>query len=185
MIHADAASCWLMLQHYCLLHRIRHGIINSKTSIIEVGRNHLVSSASMIEATHLLFLDSDIMCPPDTLERLLGHGKDMVGATYVMRRAPYRLTHTNLDGTHTLSSDSLHEVKRLPTGCLLIDMKVFSTLGQPVFRVPWDEKGNYTSEDNDFCDRARLAGYSCWLDPKLSGELKHLGQYGYSVTDAV
>ncbi len=183
-VPADAAFSWMVLQHYCLNQGIHHAIVNPKTSLIEVGRRNAVIAAHQVQATHLFFLDSDIQCPPDTIERLLAHQKDIAGASYVMRRPPFRLTHTNLDETHTLGK-GLYEVMRLPTGCMLIDMRVFEKTGKPYFRVPWGNDGNYVSEDNDFCDRARERGCSIWLDADLTPELRHLGQYPYSTADAV
>lgn len=185
MVHADAAACWIIMQHYNLVRGIRHGIINTKCSLVEVGRNNGVAAAQQIQATHLLFLDSDIMCPPDTLERLLRHEKPVVGATYTKRRGPFDLTHRELDGSPGRIGEGLREVSRLPTGCLLIDMKVFDALAKPYFHVRWKQDGSFISEDNVFCDKAREAGFTCWLDVELSRELQHLGQYGYRLEDAV
>lgn len=186
MVHADAVACWLILQHYCLIKGLRHGIVNSKCSLIEVGRNNLVSAARQIEATHLLFLDSDMMVPPDTLARLLAHDKPIVGATYTKRRGPFDLTHRELNGgPGQIGKPGLREVSRMPTGCLLIDMSVFEKLSKPYFPVKWSEAGDCISEDNVFCDRAREAGFSVWLDMDLSREVQHLGQHGYRLEDAV
>lgn len=175
-----------MLQHYCLLKGIRHGLVNSKCSLVEVGRNNIVAAAQQIEATHLLFLDSDMMIPPQTLERLMSHGKAIVGATYTKRRGPFDLTHRELDGgPGQLTGAALREVSRIATGCLLIDMKVFEKLTKPYFPVMWSPEGECISEDNVFCDRAREQGFSVWLDMDLSREVQHLGQYSYRLEDAV
>lgn len=186
MVHADAVSCWLMLQHYCLVKGIRHGIVNSKCSLVEVGRNNLVAASQQINATHMLFLDSDMMFPPDTLERLLAHGKEIVGATYTKRRGPFDLTHRELDGgPGQIGAPGLREISRIATGCLLIDLKVFDKLSKPYFPVKWSPEGECISEDNVFCDRAREAGYKVYLDVDLSHEVQHLGQYSYRLEDAV
>jgi hypothetical protein len=186
MVHADAVACWLMLQHYCLVKGIRHGLVNSKCSLVEVGRNNLVAAAQQIEATHLLFLDSDMMVPPQTLERLMSHGKDIVGATYTKRRGPFDLTHRELDGSAgQIGQPGLREVSRIATGCLLINMKVFEKLTKPYFPVMWSPQGECISEDNVFCDRAREQGFGVWLDIDLSQEVQHLGQYSYRLEDAV
>lgn len=186
MVHADAVACWLILQHYCLVKGIRHGLVNSKCSLVEVGRNNLVAAAKHIEATHILFLDSDMMVPPDTLERLLRHGKSIVGATYTKRRPPFDLTHRELDGgPGQIGASGIREVSRMPTGCLLIEMAIFEKLSKPYFPVKWSPEGECISEDNVFCDRARELGYGVWLDVDLSREVQHLGQYSYRLEDAV
>jgi hypothetical protein len=176
MVHADAASCWLMLQHYCLVKDIRHALVNTKCSrSVDVGRNNGVSAALQVESTHLFFIDSDMMFPPDTLERLLKH--DM----------PFDLTHRELDGgPGTILNQPLREISRLATGCMLIDMKVIAALKKPYFHALWNEgTAECISEDNVFCDKARAAGFSVWLDEGLSKEIRHLGQNAYTLQDAV
>lgn len=187
MIHADAAACWLILQHYCLVKNIRHAIVNTKCSrSVDVGRNNGVAAAQQVNATHLLFLDSDMMVPPDTLDRLLKHGKPIVGATYPKRRLPFDLTHRELDGGPGVIGVGVREISRLATGCMLIDMKVIEALQKPYFHALWNEgNAECISEDNVFCDKARKAGFGVWLDVDLSKEVKHLGQYPYSLDDAV
>jgi hypothetical protein len=51
------------------------------------ARNHLADVAvNVIDgASHILFLDSDMTFPPDTLQRLLDHKVPIVGADYVKR----------------------------------------------------------------------------------------------------
>lgn len=186
-VPADAASCWLIMQHYNLVHGIRHALVNTKCSrSVDVGRNNGVAAAQQVGATHLFFIDSDMMIPPDALARLLAHGKPIVGGTYTKRRLPYDLTHRELDGSPgRVKGEGLREISRLPTGCMLIDMKVIAAMKKPYFHALWNTDGSQISEDNVFCDKAREAGFSVWLDESLSQELQHLGQFGYTLADAV
>ncbi len=54
-------------------------------SIIMEARNACVAAAEQIGASHILFIDSDMSFPPDTLDRLLAHHVDIVGGNYVRR----------------------------------------------------------------------------------------------------
>ena len=49
-------------------------------------RNLLVHEFLRSNATHLLFVDSDLTFPPDLCERLLATGKPLVGTAYPKRR---------------------------------------------------------------------------------------------------
>ena len=44
--------------------------------------------ALAVDATHILWLDSDMRFPADTLGRLLARNRDIVGANYCARRFP-------------------------------------------------------------------------------------------------
>ena len=50
------------------------------------NRNLMASQAIKAECTHTLFVDADMIYEKDTLERLLAHDKDIVGAKYAIRR---------------------------------------------------------------------------------------------------
>ena len=40
------------------------------------------------KCTHILFSDDDMEYPPDTLQKLLAHDKDLIGTLYNIRRLP-------------------------------------------------------------------------------------------------
>lgn len=175
VVHADFA---LSLAGLCLsLHPLEITVINTKSSIVAEARNMAVDRAREASAAYLLFLDSDMIFPQTTLHRLLIHQKDVVGAIYTKRVAPYDLLGTVLPGTNPPGPDGLVEMQRLPTGCLLIKMTVFETLKRPWFRFETDEEtGCILGEDYAFCDMARAAGIGLWADFNLSQELGHIGQ---------
>jgi GT2 family glycosyltransferase len=84
---------------------------------------------------------------------------------------------TALHSEPTCDEQGLTEMKRVPTGCLLIRMTVFEALSEPYFRFLNDEEtGEILGEDYVFCDRAREAGFRIWCDAKLSLEIAHIGQ---------
>jgi hypothetical protein len=175
MVHADFA---LALAALCAsAGELNIPIVNAKSSIVAEARNRCIELAREYDAGHLLFLDSDMVFPRTTLQRLLAHGKDIVGATYAKRVAPYPALGVALEGGRVEADGALAEMRHLPTGCMLLRMAVFDALGRPSFRFSVSpESGAIIGEDYDFCDRARAAGFDIWCDTALSFEIGHIGQ---------
>lgn len=180
MVHADFA---LALAGLCnSTPPLETPIINNKSSIVAIARNNGIKRAQELDSDFILFLDSDMVFPRTTLHRLLLHRKDIVGATYTKRVAPYSILGLALENTPVCDAQGLTEMKHLPTGCLLIRMTVFASLSQPYFRFLNDEKtGGIVGEDYVFCDRAREAGFNIWCDTALSQEIGHIGQQIYKI----
>jgi hypothetical protein len=175
MVHASFA---LSLAGLCqTLPPARTTIVNAKSSIVAMARNNAVERAQAFGADYVLFLDSDMTFPKDTLQRLLKHGKDIVGAVYTKRLPPYTLLGDALPAEHADEPPILAEMIRLPTGCMLIAMRVFAALPKPYFRFGIDgERGTILGEDYAFCDDVRKAGFAIWADLQLSLEIGHIGQ---------
>lgn len=146
-----------------------------KGSIIMDARNACVEKALEIEATHILFLDSDMTFPPDTLQRLAAHQKDIVGATYIRRVPPYNLLGSPARET---TASALRLMATMPFGCILLKTKVFEKLTRPYFRYITTENGTI-SEDEWFCIQAGEVGLQVWCDPALTGLLGHIGTHIY------
>lgn len=190
IVHADFCA---RLSHLCLYSVARGlyvGVHNIKTTEIDIARGVQGWEALRQKASHILCLDSDMSFPPDTLARLLKHGKDIVGVTYCQRRTPRGLTHESLSGDYQLSADPLCEVKSLGFGCILISTDVFRKVPRPWFQSIYlggvDDRGaeKHRSEDRAFCDRAREAGFKVWCDTVLSREVRHCGQFDYGLEHA-
>jgi hypothetical protein len=151
--------------------------------------------------THVLFLDTDMVFPTDTIDRLLAHQKDFVFASYVRRVAPhFDLTKPKV-GDAVIEGD-LIEVMGGPLGCSLLDVGLFTEVRRPWFGhdyiagkdliaepdgyaatlykgflpEPYHPQSTYSiSEDYWFCARVREAGRKIWVDRKLTNELGHVG----------
>lgn len=178
MVHASFA---LSLAQICAAHPNKDITViplNQKSSIIAYGRNVAVRDARRAKADYLLFLDSDMTFPVDTVEQLLSHRKDIVAATYTQRVPPYRVLGFRLNPKEPVTKETkLIEMKRIPPGCMLIRMRVFDILKRPYFKYQNDSGGNFTSEDYCFCDMARAAGIPIWCDNQLSQQTGHIGEH--------
>lgn len=155
-------------------------LIGTEGSLIVRNRNEAIAQAQQLKVDYVLFLDSDMIVPPQTLRRLLSHGKDIVGATYIQREPPHRLL-GKWPEDKQLTSDQIHEVDALPGGCLLIKLSVFDSMVKPYFRTPAFEAEGDTpewvqGEDYYFCEQAKARGHEIWLDVALSLQLGHIGR---------
>jgi hypothetical protein len=175
MVHADFAA---NLAALCLDPGARTGVINCKSSLVAVARNQCVAAALHIKATHVLFLDSDMVFPLDTLKRLLKHEKEIVGALYSRRRPPFDPTGLPYDGAK--ETNGLLRMKNMPAGCLLIATRVFEKIQKPWFsgRI---EGEHILGEDVHFCEHAAAAGFEIWQDTVLSHEVGHIGEKVYKL----
>jgi GT2 family glycosyltransferase len=142
-------------------------------------RNKAVKAAQAAGASHLLFLDSDMRFPEDTLDRLLAHNLDIVAANYVQRTMSEWCV-ARIDGVPVQSQGrtGLEAVDTTGTGVMLITMSVFDDMPQPWFDTP---NFPFTGEDVYFCQQARSGGYDVWIDHDLSQDVRHQGSVELSV----
>lgn len=149
-------------------------IAHCQGSLVMDSRNTLVEKALSNGASHVFFLDSDVVVPPNCLNILIGHHKHIVGATYVKRYPPHEILGNALPGGVPLGN--LHPMATLPFGCVLIKCEVFERLPRPWFKyLQGDTPFNTQSEDTYFCNRAREAGHTIYLDRMLSQSVGHVG----------
>ena len=183
MVHADFAMAYAQL---CMASAgLPLQLITVKSSIVAQARNNGVEIARGFGADYIFFLDSDMLFPSTALFRLLLHRKDIVGATYTKRVAPFEILGTKLAEQPAVLSGDLLEMQRIPTGCLLIKMDVFEKLSKPYFRFDVDAQGSIVGEDYVFCDRAREAGFRIWCDAVMSREIGHIGQSVHRLPELV
>ena len=150
---------------------------------IAENRNYIATQAVKNNCDYLFFTDDDMIFPPDTLERLLEHRKEIVGVAYHPRFETKEGT-VRLDETHILSLDKpgapteLFECQGVGTGVLLIDTSVFRKIARPWFYIQSHEVGKVTmGEDWWFCKQAMEAGYKIWCDPTLT--IGHIGEFTF------
>ena len=156
---------------------IKLAYVTGRSSIVAHARNMCVKSALELGAKHILFLDSDITFPNNTLNRLLHWGKDIVGAVYRRRSEPFEVMGVPLVHETRYAEGSLPEMAIIPTGCMLIRREVFEALPKPYFRFETDEANDrIVGEDVLFCNMARQRGFHVYADVSLSMAVGHIGQ---------
>ncbi|HUU53081.1 MAG TPA: hypothetical protein VMW44_00405, partial [Candidatus Bathyarchaeia archaeon] len=152
-------------------------IIRSSFGPIHEMRNTIALRALEKDCTHLIFLDCDMVYPVNTIEKLLEHDKDIIGALTFKRcpdfnplclsGEPYKMT--QIDPI----PEELFKVTATGTGCLMIKTDVFETIDYPWFEFDTHD-GNLVGEDINFCYKAKEKGFEVYIDPTVRTE--HLSQ---------
>lgn len=129
------------------------------------NRTWMIAKAINEGATHVFCVDDDMIYEPDTLEKLLAHDKDIVGARYANRRGSGEVIgYLN----ERVEGDALFECAALGGGCVLIKADVFRKVPQPWFWYKIADNGMVTmSHDWYFSEKAREAGFTIWCDPTI------------------
>lgn len=158
---------------------------------VEANRNAIVKLALQtgIDFDWLLWIDTDMIFPAETLIRLLaeeplrryrdmpdgwtGH-KDIVGANYRVRTPPYGFAAHYYDGGDShICEPGLWPMKHLPTGLLLTRFDIYRKMPYPWF-PPGDEF--HKRDDVAFCHQALELGYEIWCDHDLTFEVRHIAK---------
>jgi len=174
---------------------------NIGDSLVSRSRNTITANFLDTDATHLLWLDSDLIFSPAHVKRLLAHSVELVGGFYPKKsQGPLEWVCNALDGEfRPPRPDGLQEIKFAGTGFLLIARTVFEQMiagfgSQIGYRADttgrqeydfWtvgvheypDGARRYLSEDWFFCQRWRDLGGTVWGDTRVI--CKHIGHAIY------
>jgi GT2 family glycosyltransferase len=150
--------------------------VNSLTTTVHgqspaSARNVIIRQAIEIDCTHIFFMDDDMVFPPETLNKLIVHDKDIVSALYLLRSFPHRPAFFDKayeDGKckfTPLTPDTKGLVKGVNAGlgACLIKVDVFKHMEQPWVRLGEIEKDGWC-DDIGFFNRCRKAGYDVYCD---------------------
>jgi GT2 family glycosyltransferase len=137
----------------------------------------------------VLFIDSDMSIPRDSLVRMLSANVDIVSGVYVKKnddkkipvamikelgREPRYLTPDEISGK------GMMEVDAVGFGCVLVKTEVLSRIGYPQFQYRQAlEVKNTTGEDIDFCLKAKYRNFRVYLMTDLI--LGHIGRKKYTI----
>ena len=161
-------------------------------TLIYDSRNILSLYAIENGYDNVLWLDSDMVFPPDILQKLESHHMHMVTGLYVRRNDPITPVifsvldepTRNADGTLRKNSDpyinyprdSFFPVAGCGFGCVLTSVKllkdVWDHFGPAFTPYPW------AGEDLSFCHRVNQLGYQIHCDSTIS--CGHVGSYVYT-----
>ena len=150
-------------------------------SRITENRNNLVRMAQEGSADYILFIDSDMTFPPDSLVRLLSHDMDIVCATASKRNEECRdMIGIPTDSADGITSKVLVEMESIGLPFMLIKMSVFDKIKKPYFAEP--ENGeDLIPEDAYFCNKVRGERFRIFCDLPLSLHMGHLGFKEYKI----
>ena len=150
-VHSDVninyfVSC-LNLQRECIAHGITIHIQCTKSSLVTQGRQLIVSDFLNSDASHLLFIDSDISFSIEIIKKMLAADKDIILTPYPLKdfnsekviqkiKEGSKLDLKLIANQYTvglknnlLSVDKgIAEIERGPAGCMLIKREVFERL---------------------------------------------------------
>lgn len=165
----------------------------SCSSLIYTARNKLIEQAVAGDYDRVLWFDSDMDFPADTMLRLaadMDEGKDFVSGLYFKRRAPVEPViysgvgyyhDTMSDGSeqvtpvaltmHDYPRDSMFEIEGAGFGCVMhsVDLakRIMAKHGAPFSPILG------FGEDLSFCKRAKDIGATLWCDSRI--KLGHIG----------
>lgn len=143
---------------------------------LEVSDRYLRESKGA-EITHLLFLDSDMLWPPNTVSRLLLHDMAVVGGAYFLKTPPHDCIAFNFDSQLKvnrlwrgeditelpLTPTPLIQVNGLGLGCTLIKLDVFRRMKDHFSDEKWFSSEE-CGEDVHFFRRLHKMGTPVYMD---------------------
>lgn len=167
--------------NFIFLEDVRGGDIAEK-------REALADAGLREGCTHILFLDSDMVFPPDTLVDLFRliteHGADIAGGLCCRGYEPFDPVVWAKDSQRTLvpfvdyNLGDIIEVGATGCACLLIKREVFEKLERPWFQISVEKEGGYVikrGEDIYFTRRATASGFKILVNTAY--DIGHLRQW--------
>ena len=157
-------------------------------SLIYDSRNRLAGMAVEMDADYILWLDSDMVFPPDTLERMMKvldeHPEiDVLTGLYFRRGAPFTpvlFSKLEVNDEGVLEFDDvpelpneLFEVAGCGFGIVLMRTEMLLDIAAKEGGGMWFSPIANAGEDCAFCIRARENGYKIYCDPSI--EAGHMG----------
>ena len=153
-------------------------IVLSEGYAVAAQRNQIVGEALQHpDVDAVLFLDDDMLVPPETVRRLLARQRGIVGALYYAQQPPFQPLAGRYDFAaadpyrHVTPGTGLQQVDYVGAGALLIRTAVLRDLptGQWFQYGVEDHRGTQRMimEDEWFCRAARQQGYAVFCDTDL------------------
>ena len=141
-------------------------------------KQYIAEYAVDLGAEWVLFLDDDVIFPPNTLIQLLHRNKDIVGGVYWSKSEPPRplMFRGHMKGTFCdWHVGDFIQVDAMGMGLTLIKTKVFKAMPKPWFSLDYtyQEPGNKetrdfgTTEDLYFYKKAKDYGFEVWCDTSI------------------
>lgn len=164
-------------------------VINKRGSILPNLRLAGLKDAKAIDATHILWLDSDHEFPSTLLNDLLKHKKDVVAANCAIKAMPSMPTARAFnpedpkgDPVYTdWNSHGLEKVWRIGTGIMLMSKRAYMQVPHSAFGMIYNESSDsYRGEDWGLCEALEKTGCPIFIDHDVSNACSHIGNFKYT-----
>lgn len=186
MMHSHFAFCLqALVKHHSTIGLETHVEFNMGT-LIGTQREKLTTIALESDATHIMWLDSDMMFPYDICVRLMEHDKPFVACNYSTRSMPFKTVAYqelyNWESYLPNEATGLVEVAGVGLGCALVQTNVFNDIYKPYYPITYTRKtDDYLGEDMNFCQKlTQEAGIPLLVDADLSKAVYHIGMTAFS-----
>ena len=166
-------------------------------SLVYDSRNNLIQKALNAGIDRVMWFDSDMEFPTDTMMKLhkdLDEGYDIVSGLYFKRRKPFSPvifekcdlveenglkypTHKYYDD---YPKDQIFEVAAFGFGCVMMKMDAVKYLMQELGNYPFAPALGF-GEDLSFCMRAREVGLKLYCDSRV--KCGHVGYHAFNEED--
>lgn len=170
---------------------INVNIVNPRGSDLIFNRTAAARTALENNATHILWVDSDMIMREDAAIRLLNHKLPVVGLNSVAKTGELNPTSTiRGSGVSSVGKTGLQKVTSTGLAFVLTDAEIYQNLEFPWFGHKWTYRGmdndhigppknwglwSWSFEDAWFFERVRKAGYDIYIDHDASQSLGHYG----------
>lgn len=157
-------------------------------SMLAHNREMLVKGAIKKGADYMLWLDTDMRFPRDTLAHLLRWRKPFVAAMGVTKEIPASpVALVSAEGRLELQPEDrgLREVLHCGLAVALIETKYVKRMSIPRFEMPWEPTADAPmGEDVYFCRKwHKEVKEPIYVDTGLSTQIGHMGTYAYGIKD--
>lgn len=174
IVSSTVAVGWAFMFGKMLGVGVRTEIMCSNLGDVATARRELVKLALDTEATHVFWLDADILPEPDAALRLLEDDERVIGGLYRKRGFPYEPVVCSFDeeadmfkSFSAFDPEGVTEVGGMGHGCLLVETSVYREMAAYFEDDRWYVFDPDLGEDLYFCKRLRALGVSVWLDARV------------------
>jgi len=155
-------------------------------------RSDIVDYANQENFNGILFVDSDMILPKDTLEKLMAYNKDIITGVYIKKDDNNEVTiykrkeetvgqPVNNYSFRTITKEEMTnipsniiEINACGFGCILVKMSVFKKLTKPYFDFNFTPGYDRISEDFYFCSKAEESKIKIYA--ALNIQAGHIGR---------
>lgn len=188
MVHADFTKCLMELDKPA-----GTGFAMIKNTLIYTARNTIAVNALKAGFDRVMWIDSDVVFPPDTLKRLaadVDEGREFVTGMYFTRKHPiqpviYRKlwweakdgwVDTGLECYEDYPENRIFEIEGCGFGLCMTSARILEAMNDSYGAPFYPLMG--MGEDTTFCWRAKQEGFSLWCDSSI--QAGHCGQTIYN-----